>query len=150
MTVQIRVANLPSVKRKLERLGKRMRKAAAQAAEDMTFEESSRAKRRATIRPRRRTRRYWSSIHPEVRKVGGVSGKIASNVVYAPALEFGTKPHVIRPRRKKALFWPGAAHPVKSVRHPGTPAFNVLGDAAQSVARQADRFINRAIRRNFC
>jgi hypothetical protein len=39
---------------------------------------------------------------------------------YAPYVEFGTKPHVIEPREKKALYWPGADHPVKRVNHPGT------------------------------
>ncbi len=39
---------------------------------------------------------------------------------YAPYVEFGTKPHVILPKEKKALYWPGAAHPVRSVNHPGT------------------------------
>lgn len=35
---------------------------------------------------------------------------------------FGTRPHIILPRRKKALYWPGADHPVARVRHPGTKA----------------------------
>jgi hypothetical protein len=39
---------------------------------------------------------------------------------YSPYVEFGTKPHTILPKDKKALWWPGAAHPVKSVNHPGT------------------------------
>jgi hypothetical protein len=39
---------------------------------------------------------------------------------YAPYVEFGTAPHTILPKDKKALFWPGAAHPVRSVNHPGT------------------------------
>jgi hypothetical protein len=39
---------------------------------------------------------------------------------YAPFVEFGTKPHVILPKDKKALYWPGAAHPVRKVNHPGT------------------------------
>lgn len=46
-------------------------------------------------------------------------------------VEFGTKPHPIvagalqsppKTGGKKALWWPGAAHPVASVDHPGTPA----------------------------
>lgn len=41
---------------------------------------------------------------------------------YAPFVEFGTRPHVILPKDKQALFWPGAAHPVRSVNHPGTKA----------------------------
>src|SRR5712691_11145250 len=32
---------------------------------------------------------------------------------YAPFVEFGTKPHVIEARNKKALYWNGAAHPVR-------------------------------------
>jgi len=39
---------------------------------------------------------------------------------YAPYVEFGTKPHTIVPRDKKALYWPGASHPVMRVNHPGT------------------------------
>ena len=34
----------------------------------------------------------------------------------------GTRAHTITARRKRALFWKGARHPVKSVRHPGTKA----------------------------
>ena len=41
---------------------------------------------------------------------------------YAPYVEFGTKPHVIEPKDKKALYWQGADHPVKRVNHPGTKA----------------------------
>ncbi|MDY6852011.1 MAG: phage virion morphogenesis protein [Thermodesulfobacteriota bacterium] len=50
---------------------------------------------------------------------------------YAAVHQFGgrTAAHIIRPRRKKALYWPGAAHPVRSVRHPGSiiPARPFLG-----------------------
>lgn len=40
---------------------------------------------------------------------GGLAGKVVTNVVYASAVEFGTKPHVIVPRRAKALRWIGQA-----------------------------------------
>jgi len=42
------------------------------------------------------------------------------NAPYAYWVHQGTNAHVIRPRRKKALSWKGAKHPVKYVRHPGT------------------------------
>ena len=45
-----------------------------------------------------------------------------SNVKYARGVEEGTSPHVIRAKNKKALYWKGAKHPVKSVRHPGSRA----------------------------
>lgn len=41
---------------------------------------------------------------------------------YALYVHEGTKAHRIVPRSKKALYWTGAAHPVKSVNHPGTKA----------------------------
>lgn len=37
-------------------------------------------------------------------------------------VEYGTEPHLIEARYKKALWWPGAHHPVRRVHHPGTPA----------------------------
>lgn len=45
-----------------------------------------------------------------------------SNIKYARGVEEGTKPHTIRAKNKKALYWKGAKHPVKSVRHPGSKA----------------------------
>ena len=45
-----------------------------------------------------------------------------SNIKYARGVEEGTRPHVIRAKNKKALYWKGAKHPVKSVRHPGSRA----------------------------
>lgn len=57
------------------------------------------------------------------------------NVGYAAAVEFGTKPHVILPRRRKALAWGGgrtlagrlragavATNFARRVNHPGTRA----------------------------
>lgn len=40
-------------------------------------------------------------------------------------VEYGTPPHLIRPRGARvggaqALWWPGAEHPVHAVHHPGT------------------------------
>jgi len=87
--------------------------------------------------------RLQSSIDHEVdgHSVGTYVVRIGTNVDYALYVEMGTKPHVIRPRGlgtyvnisssgatvtggsgKKALYWPGARHPVKEVHHPGTRA----------------------------
>jgi hypothetical protein len=43
------------------------------------------------------------------------------NVEYWMTVEFGSGPHIITPVNKKALYWPGARHPVARVNHPGTP-----------------------------
>ena len=70
-----------------------------------------------------------------------ISGRVQSSVLgivrsplrYAPHVEFGTRPHTIRPRRARALFWPGAAHPVKSVSHPGTRGVGMFQNAAAEI-----------------
>ena len=49
-------------------------------------------------------------------KMGDMEATIhTSNLKYAPMVEFGTKPHIIRAKNKKALYWKGATHPVKQV-----------------------------------
>ncbi|MGY0062843.1 HK97 gp10 family phage protein [Streptomyces sp. LZ34] len=44
------------------------------------------------------------------------------DVPYWMAVEYGSGPHIITPKNAKALYWPGADHPVAKVNHPGTPA----------------------------
>lgn len=66
---------------------------------------------------------------------------------YAPYVEFGTKPHEIVPKTKRALFWPGALHPVASVQHPGTKARPFLFPAWEEerpklLTRIAERLAN--------
>lgn len=57
------------------------------------------------------------------REVNGLDARIGvRNVGHWSAVEYGTGPHIIRPVNKRALHWPGAAHPVAVVNHPGTPA----------------------------
>jgi hypothetical protein len=80
-------------------------------------------------------------------KIGKLFGIVSVNKNYASAMEFGTKPHEIRPKVKKALaFKPGAGFRfwdesgrvvVKSVKHPGTKAQPYLTPA---VEEEAPRF----------
>ncbi|MFF4346807.1 hypothetical protein [Streptomyces sp. NPDC001530] len=55
-----------------------------------------------------------AEVHDKVLRVGSLDCNYASDV------ELGTPPHVILPKNKKALHWPGADHPVRKVNHPGT------------------------------
>ena len=56
-------------------------------------------------------------------KLSNDTGEVhTSNVEYAVGVEKGTRAHTIKPKNKKALYWKGAKHPVKSVRHPGSKA----------------------------
>jgi HK97 gp10 family phage protein len=75
------------------------------------------ARRRAPVDTGRLRSSIVSRAENSGRRVGYVVG---TNVGYAAAVEYGTAPHVIKPKHKKALYWPGARHPVAQVNHPGT------------------------------
>ena len=72
-------------------------------------------------------------------KMGDLEATIhTSNVKYAIIVEKGSKPHIIRPKNKKALYWEGASRPVKLVNHPGSKAKPYLEPAFES---EKDKFI---------
>ena len=72
-------------------------------------------------------------------KMGDLEATIhTSNVKYAVIVEKGSKPHIIRPKNKKALYWKGAKRPVKLVNHPGSRAKPFLIPAFES---EKDKFI---------
>ena len=80
------------------------------------------------------------------------SVEVGTNVAYAAIHQFGgkTAPRTIQPRHKKALYWPGAWHPVAQVNHPGStiPARPFLGidaDDRASILRIVSRAIERAV-----
>lgn len=50
--------------------------------------------------------------------LGSDSAVVGSNLPYARAVHDGRPQTIIRPRRAKALFFPGLDHPVKQVRQP--------------------------------
>ena len=93
---------------------------------------------------------YFQSIHSSF-KGGKVSftGSLESDSPIAGVIEFGSRPHIIRPKNNKLLFWPGAKYPVKEVKHPGTPAFRVLGDAVEVASLQTGEIFEKALKKQF-
>jgi hypothetical protein len=69
---------------------------------------------------------------------GSVKGTVSNNTKYAAAVHDGSRPHIIRPKRRKALaFDPGGWEGIvvrKWVRHPGTKGQPWLRTAAIQVA----------------
>lgn len=61
--------------------------------------------------------------------LGRTGVEVGTNVVSARWVHDGTRPHTIEPRTQRALFWPGAAHPVRRVRHPGYKGNPFLANA---------------------
>ena len=70
---------------------------------------------------------------------------IYSNLHYAPHLEYGTRPHKITPKTKKALYWKGAKHPVKSVMHPGTQEYMPFRKGLKSSEREVLDFVKKEV-----
>lgn len=76
----------------------------------------------------------------------GPRGIVEYTARYAAAVEDGSRPHVIKARKKKALRfkYQGRTVIVKSVKHPGAPGRSFLRRAAQEVAlSEGYRFIRR-------
>ena len=63
-----------------------------------------------------------------------------SNIKYAVMVEKGTRAHIIKAKNKKALYWKGASHPVKAVRHPGSKAKPFLIPAFE---KEKDQFLEK-------
>ena len=90
------------------------------------------------------TGKLRASIAGEVK--GFEEGSVGTNTEYAMAVEYGSRPHDIKPNEKKALAFEkgGEKIVVKRVKHPGNkpqpflePAFMVGGKIAQKNFDQA-------------
>lgn len=68
---------------------------------------------------------------------GGPFGRVVANTRYAMYVARGTRPHIIRARRAKALrfYWRGKVQFRRSVRHPGTKPNGYLVAALKAVRR---------------
>jgi hypothetical protein len=92
--------------------------------------------------------------------VGADSAAVGSNLPYARAVHDGRPEILIRPRRARALFFPGLDHPVKQVRQPareGKPwlrqsvdrlKLEGLGFLSPEIGDSAVRALEAAMRRN--
>lgn len=91
----------------------------------------------------------------DVERVGPLSMTVVVNKEYGSAVEFGTRPHDITPKRKKALaFKPGGGFRfwdesgrivVRKVRHPGTKGKPFLRPAMEEEAPVLANTIRMAI-----
>lgn len=74
-------------------------------------------------------------------------GELLNVAKYATAVHEGTRARVIRPKKKKALSWKGAAHPVKKINHPGTQANPWLERTADKKRAKIERIMQKSINR---
>jgi hypothetical protein len=98
------------------------------AVEATRLDVQNEARRRVPVKSGRLRSSIVSRAEGSGRSVGYVIG---TNVVYARAIEYGLDEFDIFPKNKKALYWKGAAHPVKKVHHPGIKAQPYLRPAIE-------------------
>lgn len=90
----------------------------------------------ALYAPHRKTGEYGRSFKTErVRIRGQAAVRLVNTSGHSAILEFGSRPHVIEPKNKQALAWPGGRHPVRRVHHPGTPALHIMRSALRAAGR---------------
>jgi HK97 gp10 family phage protein len=93
----------------------------------------------------RRTGRLTSSIH---REAGRLEATVGPRAPYAIYVEYGTRPHVIRPVHARALRFEAGGHIVFAawVQHPGTRPQSFIRQTAETVRGEAGRVFERVWR----
>lgn len=87
---------------------------------------------------------------------GDLSYRISTNVHYALHVHEGTgihgpdkRPYEILPKNKRALFWPGARHPVRRVLHPGIKGNPYVTRAFDKTTPRIPEFVEQALKASF-
>jgi len=70
---------------------------------------------------------------------------VAPHKNYAIYVSEGTRPHEIRPKTKKALFWKGALHPVRVVHHPGTKGVPFMDIGLRKSVSEIERVFKKEV-----
>lgn len=134
ITITIDKNDLPRIAANLEpRVSQVVRKAA--------FDIEAKAKMLAPVD----TGNLKNSIQASV---DGLSAEVTANADYAAYVEYGTAPHVIRPRNAKVLAFQAGGKTVfaAEVNHPGTPAQPFMTPAAEAVRPAFIAAMTQAIR----
>lgn len=135
----MRVENLDKLMSFIRNLGKLRDLASRAFAEEILSEAVEKAPRRSgrlrrSIRLRRRKSGYEVSI-------GG------SEAPYAPYVEYGSRPHLIRARRSRALRFEvrGQLVYAKYVEHPGAKPQRILASAISAASRNMRDLFGRLL-----
>lgn|SRR3990167_1151960 len=136
--VQIKIKNLKEIKSAFHKAPALMTKNLNEAIRQTIFFVESRAVSNAPARTARLRGSAYRDFQP-------LRGEVGFKAFYALYVHEGTKAHLILPSKKKALFWKGAAHPMRAVRHPGTKANPFLRKAIEQSEKNIDKFFEQAV-----
>jgi len=139
----------------VEELTEELSEAMAAAVSDAVIASAARIEGRAKEMAPVDTGNLRNSI--QHRQTGRFEAEVAAHAEYAAAVEFGTgvfstdpkanrQPIEIRPRQAKALYWPGAKHPVRRVRQLGQPPRPYMVPAAEEERQRFAAAVAKALR----
>lgn len=137
MKIKATVSSAPDIRRELQRIGALPGKALDRTVVEVEdYIEAETAKHN-------RLGKLVSSIYKRRITGGWEIGHDPRVAPYAVFVHWGTRPHDIRPKHKKALRWPGggAFHFAKRVRHPGYKGDPWLTRAARQVPQIFERHV---------
>jgi HK97 gp10 family phage protein len=88
-----------------------------------------------------RTGHLQQSIRVDLSNVNEGKAEIVADASYAPFVEFGTKPHVIKPKRRQTLRWATEEGYIfaKLVRHPGSKPYPFFRKAIEEGHEEAKK-----------
>ncbi len=151
MSISIKFDYFEKIKTYFQRLALDMKEATRETARRLIIRAEHLAKERVkspSQQPLMGKGNYFRSIKSGFVEDGrSFTGKVESNSSIAGIIEFGSRPHIIKPRDNKLLFWPGAKHPAKKVSHPGTPAFRVLNDATEEAVEGTQKIFETVLKK---
>jgi len=96
-----------------------------------------------------RTGHLQQSIRPDFSRVNEGRAEIVAEASYAPFVEFGTRPHLIRPRMRKSLRWTTEEGYIfaKLVHHPGSRPYSFFRMAIREGLEEAKKEFTKAFLR---
>ena len=88
-----------------------------------------------------RTGHLQQSIRVDLSNINEGKAEIVADASYAPFVEFGTKPHVIKPKRRQTLRWATEEGYIfaKLVRHPGSKPYPFFRKAIEEGLEEAKK-----------
>lgn len=143
MTISIQVRGLTEVRGELLQLPDKLEAEVIRQMSQIAYDSAQRGADSHT-----KTGALFQSLYNRAIPNGREVGHDPTRAPYAEFVVFGSRPHIIKPKNKKALRWAGGGGFIfaKFVRHPGYIGDNYMRRAADDAIRQFDRIVTDALK----
>ena len=141
--IRVEIAGLDAVEKHLQEVPRRVERRVLLDMAQIIYDHAERAADRHT-----RTGALRQSLYNRPIPHGREIGHDPQRAPHALFVHWGTRPHVIKPKKRKALRWTSGGEFVfaKFVRHPGYKGDAYLVDAAREAIRRMPEIVARAMK----